>query len=171
MAYFFTASVYLTRQRLATTGQVRVISYGTKNLSHLTKRGDSEQVRWHQEAKQRSVVGRTERGDDQAHRIHRATPTIVQEGRLGGPSHGRNGTARGCPCAVAHGKYGKRPPSPAPICCRIRRYRLLPSNNDTPSGSGSKASRSPIYAREALSSSPCGRSPSLPVGPSLKPLA
>ena len=33
------------------------------------------------------------------------------------------------------------------------------SNNDTPSGSGSKASRSPIYAREALSSSPCGRSP------------
>ena len=61
---FLHGLLYLTRQRLATAGQVRVISYDTKNLSHLTKRGDSEQVRWYQEAEQRSVVGRTERRDD-----------------------------------------------------------------------------------------------------------
>ena len=61
---FLHGLLYLTRQRLATVGQVRVISYDTKNLSHLAKRGDSEQVRWYQEAEQRSVVGRTERRDD-----------------------------------------------------------------------------------------------------------
>ena len=61
---FLHGLLYLVGQRLATAGQIRVVSYGTKNLRDMAKRGDSEQVRWYQEAEQRSVVGRTERRDD-----------------------------------------------------------------------------------------------------------
>ena len=73
------SSLYLIRQRFATTGKSGILLDLTHHLSQLTQGGNGKQVRRNQEPEQRSIIRRTERRDNQSDRFDRTTPSIIQQ--------------------------------------------------------------------------------------------